>query len=129
MCSDQFKNTYYKDYEALELHFKKTHYVCPYEACKSKCYVAFRAEQELQAHLDIVHRGIKTTNNANALLSFSTGGHEDPAENDRDSGRGGRGGGRGGRGGANKQAEVLKDDIGVDFSFYFSEKYNTIHKR
>lgn len=88
--------------------------------------MAFRVEQELQAHLDIVHRGVKATANANALLSFGTGGDDEPEEESR---RGGRGGGRGGRGGHTKQVEVLKDDFGVDFSFYFSEKYAMIHKR
>ena len=32
-----------------------THYICPYEICKAKCYVAFKTEDELRTHLDIEH--------------------------------------------------------------------------
>jgi len=41
LCDEFYKNTYYKDYASLELHFSKSHFICPYDACKSKCYVAF----------------------------------------------------------------------------------------
>jgi len=29
--------------------------MCPYEQCKNKCYVAFRTEDELAAHVNIEH--------------------------------------------------------------------------
>jgi hypothetical protein len=64
---------YYKDYNSLEIHFNKSHFLCPYDECKSKCYVAFETENEVKAHLEIVHtRGGKqsTVVNANALLGF-----------------------------------------------------------
>jgi hypothetical protein len=64
---------YYKDYASLEIHFNKSHFLCPYDECKSKCYVAFQTENEVKAHLDIVHtRSGKsaTSVNANALLGF-----------------------------------------------------------
>lgn len=47
LCGDRYKNIYYQDYPSLETHFSQTHCLCPYEACKSKCYVAFRTEDEL----------------------------------------------------------------------------------
>ena len=47
---------YYTEYNSLEVHFRKSHFICPYVQCKAKCYVAFRSENELQAHLDIAHR-------------------------------------------------------------------------
>jgi Pyruvate/2-oxoacid:ferredoxin oxidoreductase gamma subunit len=66
---------YYNDYPSLELHFSKSHFICPYDECKSKCYVAFQTENEVKAHLEIMHsRGRNTakTVNATALLGFKT---------------------------------------------------------
>lgn len=101
---------YYKDYNSLELHFNKSHFLCPYDECKSKCYVAFQTENEVKAHLEIVHtRSGKqsTIVNANALLGF---GMKDDDESTHDS----------------RQHKKpirkfeLKDKEGVDFYFYFT---------
>lgn len=52
-----------------------THFLCPYEICKAKCYVAFKTEDELQTHVEIEHQGgaevSKGKVKANALLGFS----------------------------------------------------------
>ena len=89
--------------------------------------MAFRTENELQAHLDIVHREKGDKVNANALLQFVADPDEEEEGGQR--GRGARGrGGRGGRGGRDtKEENFIKDTEGVDFSFYFSEKYNKVH--
>lgn len=55
LCGDQHKNIYYKEYLNLEQHFAQTHHMCPFEQCKQKCYVAFKTEDELRAHVDITH--------------------------------------------------------------------------
>ena len=70
LCSDQYKNIYYSAYQNLENHFAYSHYLCPYEGCKAKCYVAFRTEDELKAHIDIEHRANNKQIKANALLGF-----------------------------------------------------------
>jgi hypothetical protein len=97
-----FKTIYYANYESLENHFAWSHYICPFDQCKSKCYVAFRTEAELETHVAIEHKvrssvaGGKATAggiHANALLAFDTVREED------EEGYGGRRGGRGGRGG------------------------------
>jgi len=41
LCDDHYKNFYYNDYLSLETHFNKSHFLCPYDECKGKCYVAF----------------------------------------------------------------------------------------
>jgi hypothetical protein len=85
LCGDWEKNRYYKDYNSLEIHFAKSHFICPYEQCKSKCYVAFRTENEVQVHLDLVHKNRDVSKvNANALLSF---GFKSRDEDDDDDGR------------------------------------------
>lgn len=71
---------YYNDYISLELHFSKSHFICPYDDCKSKCYVAFQTENEQKAHLEIMHsrgRNTSKTVNATALLGFKTNDEND----------------------------------------------------
>lgn len=73
LCEEVYKNMYYSDYPSLERHFSKSHYICPYDECKSKCYVAFQTENEVKAHLEIMHNRSRTqtsTVNATALLGF-----------------------------------------------------------
>ncbi len=78
LCGDQYKNVFYKEYSNLENHFAWTHFLCPYETCKAKCYVAFRTEDELQAHVDIEHKSREKQIKANALLGFEYDQKEKP---------------------------------------------------
>jgi len=107
LCGDFEKNRFYKDYNSLEVHFSKSHYLCPYEQCKSKCYVAFRTESEMMVHLDLVHKKKDSTKvNANSLLSFGFDDENfDKKKKKQD------------------DAPKIQDDEGVDFGFYFSLKY------
>ena len=117
LCGDHYKNVYYKEYTNLETHFAASHFICPYEICKAKCYVAFRTEDELKTHLDIEHRNDKSGKiTANALHGFSN-----QEENEDDNGGRGRGRGRG-RGGKEKREDRQKilDNEGIDFAYYFS---------
>ena len=41
---------YYLDYNALEEHFKKDHYICNDRECMEKKFVVFESEMDLQAH-------------------------------------------------------------------------------
>lgn len=70
LCGDAHKNIFYSAYPSLENHFAWTHFICPYEQCKGKCYVAFRTEDELKAHVDIEHKARQKVIKANALLGF-----------------------------------------------------------
>ena len=47
LCGDAHRNMYYDNYESLEIHFNRSHFSCPYEECRNKCYVAFQTESEL----------------------------------------------------------------------------------
>ena len=105
---------FYDSYERLEIHFSRTHFLCPYEQCKQKCYVAFETENELQAHISIVH-STKVSDakvSANALLGFR-GDDESGVAGSRDQ-----------RNAQNKKKPMkMLDNEGVDFSWYFSKKY------
>lgn len=71
--------------------------------------MSFRTEDELQAHIDIEHRGRdRTAIKANALLGFDYDEQKAKPKVKHD------------------KVEI-KDSEGVDFSFYFSEKYNLVH--
>lgn len=54
---------YYGAYKNLDTHFKMSHYSCPEEVCKEKCFIAFRTRGELDKHMTSVHKkeGNQTT--------------------------------------------------------------------
>lgn len=41
---------YFLDYPALEVHFRKDHYMCPDQDCLDKKFVVFESEMDLKAH-------------------------------------------------------------------------------
>ena len=41
---------YFPDYDRLEEHFSKEHYLCPYQECLEKKFVVFETQMDLQAH-------------------------------------------------------------------------------
>ncbi|KAI9843206.1 MAG: hypothetical protein M1837_006568 [Sclerophora amabilis] len=41
---------YYQDYNALEVHFRKDHFLCPDRECLEKKFVVFDSEIDLKAH-------------------------------------------------------------------------------
>ncbi|KAF2281010.1 uncharacterized protein EI97DRAFT_18025 [Westerdykella ornata] len=48
---------YYVDYDALEVHFRKDHFLCPDRECLEKKFVVFDSEIDLKAHQLEVHPG------------------------------------------------------------------------
>lgn len=104
---------YYKDYASLETHFNLSHFLCPYDSCKANCYVAFRSENEVSAHLEIMHRKTDSKINANTLLNFQDGKDENVRKHKP----------------VKEAVFELKDEEGKDFNFYFSQKYQMIHAK
>lgn len=124
LCSHHHKNVYYADYENLEKHFEATHFICPFDECKAKCYVAFKTEDELRTHIELVHSFGKATGkkdgkvNAKALLGFDVIEDREAQQEQEDNVRKGRK--------RNKEFNnktELKDKEGVNFNYYFGEKY------
>ncbi|KAK3376878.1 hypothetical protein B0T24DRAFT_231987 [Lasiosphaeria ovina] len=54
---DSRKPHYYQDYNALEEHFKKDHFICPDKECQEKKFVVFASEMDLKAHQLSEHGG------------------------------------------------------------------------
>lgn len=115
LCDDAYKNYYYSDYIKLEIHFQKSHFLCPYDDCKSKCYVAFQTENELKAHNEIIHmkKAINQSANVNSWLNFKDDDDENTSKFKK----------------VKQPKNVLKDNEGIDFHYYFTQKYQMVHSR
>lgn len=59
LCSDnypQFKYVYYKDYDEIERHFKKSHFLCEVGPCVAKKFEnVFISEEALEEHKERAH--------------------------------------------------------------------------
>ncbi|KAH9878485.1 hypothetical protein IAQ61_001757 [Plenodomus lingam] len=49
------KQQYYVNYDSLEMHFRKDHFLCPDRECLEKKFVVFDSEMDLKAHQLEVH--------------------------------------------------------------------------
>lgn len=90
---------YYQNYDALEGHFKKDHFLCLDRECLEKKFVVFESEMDLKAHqlsehADSLSKDVRRDARVVDLSGFD---YRQPYQEER---RGGRsGGGRGARGG------------------------------
>ncbi|KUI57800.1 hypothetical protein VP1G_05081 [Cytospora mali] len=105
---------YYMDYNALEVHFGKDHFLCLDRECLEKKFVVFESEIDLKAHQLSEHADSlsKDVRRDARLVDISGFDYRQPYQEERRGGRsgGGREGGRGreGRGrGRDPNAESL----------------------
>ena len=88
---------YYVDYNSLELHFKKDHFLCADQECLDKKFVVFDSEMDLKAHqLEAHPNGLSRGRDARRV-DISTFDYRTPHQENR-GGRGGREGRGRGRG-------------------------------
>lgn len=89
---------YYQDYNALERHFKKDHYLCADSECMEKKFVVFESELDLQAHRLSEHGGKAVGRDARTvdMSGFDLRqSYQQERRHGGDGGRRGRGSGRG----------------------------------
>ncbi|KAF4457422.1 e3 ubiquitin ligase, partial [Fusarium albosuccineum] len=86
---------YYLNYDALEEHFKKDHFLCSDRECLEKKFVVFESELDLQAHQLSEHGG-KASGRDARVVNISGFDIRTPYQQER--GGGGSGGGRDGEG-------------------------------
>lgn len=55
--------SYYRDYNSLYEHYRKSHYVCSQPICVERRFVVFRNDLDLTAHMLKEHGGIAGSNN------------------------------------------------------------------
>ncbi|BAT86214.1 uncharacterized protein HKW66_Vig0057470 [Vigna angularis] len=63
---------YFKNYDDLEIHFRKEHFLCEDEACLAKKFVVFQSEAEMKKHNAIEHGGRMSRSKRNAALQIPT---------------------------------------------------------
>nr|XP_011462081.1 PREDICTED: LOW QUALITY PROTEIN: E3 ubiquitin-protein ligase hel2-like [Fragaria vesca subsp. vesca] len=81
---------YYRNYNDLETHFNRGHFLCEEESCLEKKFVVFRSEAELKKHSTMEHGGRMSRSQRNAALQLQTSFRYGP-RNVQDSRRGRRG--------------------------------------
>ncbi|KAH7305970.1 hypothetical protein B0I35DRAFT_483716 [Stachybotrys elegans] len=99
---------YYLDYNALEDHFKKDHYLCYDRECLEKKFVVFESEMDLQAHQLSEHAGKNVGRDAR-VVDMSGFDIRQPYQGRDGEGRGGGGGRGGGRGGRQRGGRGPRD--------------------
>ncbi|KAG8084960.1 hypothetical protein GUJ93_ZPchr0010g10220 [Zizania palustris] len=61
-----------RNYDDLELHFRKEHFLCEDETCLAKKFVVFQSEAELKRHNAMEHGGRMSRAQRNAALQIPT---------------------------------------------------------
>uniref|UniRef100_A0A5B7A2M4 RING-type E3 ubiquitin transferase n=1 Tax=Davidia involucrata TaxID=16924 RepID=A0A5B7A2M4_DAVIN len=74
MCQRQHPGQYdyYKNYDDLEIHFRREHFLCEDEACLAKKFVVFQSEAEMKRHNTIEHGGRMSRSKRNTALQIPT---------------------------------------------------------
>ncbi|KAH6608335.1 hypothetical protein Trco_001681 [Trichoderma cornu-damae] len=109
---------YFLNYEELEKHFKKDHFLCSDRGCLEKKFVVFESELDLQAHHLAEHAGKNVGRDAR-LVDISAFDIRQSYQEERRGGGGGGGGGQReggdgrsrGRGRANRGRDPNEDSI------------------
>ncbi|XP_057484060.1 uncharacterized protein LOC130770592 [Actinidia eriantha] len=63
---------YYKNYDDLEIHFRREHFLCEDEACLAKKFIVFQSEAEMKRHNAMEHGGNMSRSKRNAALQIPT---------------------------------------------------------
>ena len=100
---------YYQDYNALEEHFKKDHFLCLDRECLEKKFVVFESEMDLKAHQLSDHGNSlsKDVRRDARLVDLSGFDLRQTYEQERRGGRGGHGDGHGRGRGRNPDSDPL----------------------
>lgn len=79
---------YFRNYDDLEIHFRKDHFLCEDEACLVKKFIVFQSEQEFKRHNTMEHGGRMSRSQRNAALQIPTSFIYQRNEQDQRRGRG-----------------------------------------
>ncbi|OAA60876.1 Zinc finger, RING/FYVE/PHD-type [Cordyceps fumosorosea ARSEF 2679] len=89
---DSRKPHYFVDYNALEQHFKKDHFLCNDRECMEKKFVVFESNMDLQAHNLAEHAGGKTVGRDARVVDMAGFDLRQTYQGERRGGGGGSGG-------------------------------------
>jgi hypothetical protein len=97
------KQQYFVDYDSLEVHFKKDHFLCPDQECLDKKFVVFDSEMDIKAHQLEAHPNGLSKDALRDARRVDISGFQYRAPHEPDTG--GRRGGRGRDGGRDRGQE------------------------
>ncbi|EOA23160.1 hypothetical protein CARUB_v10016703mg [Capsella rubella] len=63
---------YYKNYDDLEIHFRRDHFICEDDSCLAKKFIVFQNESELKRHNATEHGGRMSRSQRSAALQIPT---------------------------------------------------------
>ncbi|KAL8544782.1 hypothetical protein ACS0TY_005126 [Phlomoides rotata] len=74
MCQRQHPGQYeyYKNYDDLEIHFRRDHFLCEDDGCLAKKFIVFQSESELKRHNAKEHGGRMSRSQRSAALQIPT---------------------------------------------------------
>lgn len=74
MCQRQHPGQYeyYKNYDDLEIHFRREHFLCEDEGCLAKKFIVFLSEAEMKRHNAMEHGGRMSRAQRSAALQIPT---------------------------------------------------------
>uniref|UniRef100_A0A453LJJ4 RING-type domain-containing protein n=1 Tax=Aegilops tauschii subsp. strangulata TaxID=200361 RepID=A0A453LJJ4_AEGTS len=79
---------YFRNYNDLEMHFRKDHFLCEDDACLAKKFVVFQSDAEINRHNAMEHGGRMSRAQRNAALQIPTSFMYQRNERDQRRGRG-----------------------------------------
>ncbi|KAM0865295.1 hypothetical protein ACQ4PT_043390 [Festuca glaucescens] len=79
---------YFRNYDDLEMHFRKDHFLCEDEACLAKKFIVFQSDTEIKRHNAMEHGGRMSRSQRNAALQIPTSFIYQRNEQDQRRGRG-----------------------------------------
>ncbi|XP_037435732.1 E3 ubiquitin-protein ligase ZNF598-like [Triticum dicoccoides] len=79
---------YFRNYNDLEMHFRKDHFLCEDDACLAKKFVVFQSDAEINRHNAMEHGGRMSRAQRNAALQIPTSFMYQRNEQDQRRGRG-----------------------------------------
>ncbi|KAJ9475581.1 E3 ubiquitin-protein ligase HEL2 [Pseudozyma hubeiensis] len=104
---------YYRDYDMLERHFRKDHWLCENKECLEEKFRVFKDEVDYKAHQLERHANELSSRERRDALRIEAGfTYDDPSAGSSRSGSGG-GGGKKGKGRANGAAEAREENRDV----------------
>ncbi|XP_047335201.1 E3 ubiquitin-protein ligase HEL2-like [Impatiens glandulifera] len=74
ICQSQHPGQYeyYKNYDDMEVHFRREHFLCEDEACLAKKFIVFQHEAEFKRHNTLEHGGRMSRSKRSAALQIPT---------------------------------------------------------
>lgn len=74
ICQSQHRGQYdyFRNYDGLEMHFQRDHFLCEDEGCLEKKFIVFQSEAELKRHNAVEHGERMSHAQKNAALQIPT---------------------------------------------------------